>query len=65
MYTFRISLLLPLTFGLCPLHAYAYVDPGAGMLLWQGLIAGFGMGLTFLRAPRQIIRRLIERWRGK
>lgn len=65
MYTFRTCLLLPLALCLLPLQAYAYVDPGAGMMLWQGLIAGAGMMLTFFRAPRAIIRRLVDRWRGK
>lgn len=30
-----------------PLSAMAYVDPGSGMLMWQGLIAAIGAGGVF------------------
>lgn len=48
-----------------PATAFAYVDPGSGMLFWQGLIALIGALLVFARHPMQSIRKLIERWRGK
>lgn len=35
------------------------------MLLWQGLIAGIGVLLMFLRNPWQTIKRLVERFRKK
>jgi hypothetical protein len=45
--------------------AYAYVDPGSGMLLWQGLVALIGAILIFFRNPIQVIKSLIARFRGK
>ena len=45
--------------------AWAYVDPGSGMLLWQGLIAAIGAVLIFLRNPIQVIKSWIDRIRGK
>lgn len=44
---------------------FAYVDPGSGMLLWQGLIAGVGAVLVFLRSPKQSIKRLVARFKRK
>jgi hypothetical protein len=48
-----------------PSTAFAYVDPGSGMLLWQGLIAAIGAVIVFVRSPWQALKRLIERLRGK
>jgi len=48
-----------------PATAFAYVDPGSGMLLWQGLIAAIGAVIVFARSPWQTLKRLIERLRGK
>ena len=31
----------------------AYVDPGTGMVLWQGLVAALGALILFVRRPRQ------------
>ena len=45
--------------------AYAYVDPGSGMLLWQGLVALIGAVLIFFRNPIQTIKSWIARIRGK
>ncbi|WP_146183935.1 MULTISPECIES: hypothetical protein [unclassified Limnohabitans] len=45
--------------------AYAYVDPGSGMLLWQGLVALIGAVLIFFRNPIQVIKSWIARIRGK
>lgn len=45
--------------------AYAYVDPGSGMLLWQGLVALIGAVLIFFRNPIQVIKSWIDRIRGK
>jgi len=47
---------------LTPLSAFAYVDPGSGMLLWQGLIAAVGFGLVFIRHPWQTIKKLFHRF---
>lgn len=45
--------------------AFAYVDPGSGMLLWQGLVALIGAVLIFFRNPLQVIKSWIDRIRGK
>ena len=45
--------------------ANAYVDPGSGMLVWQGLIAAVGAAIVFLRDPREGIRRLIDRFKKR
>ena len=41
--------------------AYAYVDPGSGMLLWQALIAVIGAIIVFVRHPVDAIKRLYRR----
>lgn len=46
-------------------NAQAYVDPGSGMLLWQGLVALVGAILIFFRNPIQVIKSWIDRIRGK
>jgi hypothetical protein len=61
MKTFRIFLLCVL---ITP-SAWAYVDPGSGMLLWQGLVALIGAILIFFRNPVQVIKSWIDRLRGK
>ena len=50
---------------LLPLSAHAYVDPGSGMLLWQGLIAGVGAVIVFWRRLVQVLKRWLERLRAK
>ena len=47
-----------------PVPALAYVDPGSGMLLWQGLLAVVGAGLVFLRNPWRALKDLLRRLRG-
>ena len=55
-----------LVLALClPLSAHAYVDPGSGMLLWQGLIAAIGGVLAFVHDPVGAIKRLLERFKRK
>ena len=49
----------------CASSAHAYVDPGSGMLLWQGLIAAVGAVLIFLRNPVQVIKSWLDQIRGK
>lgn len=60
----RFLLLAVLICGL-PASASAYVDPGSGMLLWQGLIAAIGAVLVFVRSPWQALKRVVERLRRK
>jgi uncharacterized membrane protein YhaH (DUF805 family) len=46
---------------LLPLQAHAYVDPGTGMLLIQGLIALIGGVIVFVRNPVATVKRWMER----
>jgi hypothetical protein len=46
-------------------NAQAYVDPGSGMLIWQGLVAFIGAVLIFFRNPIQAIKSWIDRIRRK
>lgn len=50
-----------LIFSALPLSAYAYVDPGSGMLVWQGMIALVGAIIMFGRNPLQSIKALWKR----
>ena len=59
---------LLILFVLCaPAPAMAYVDPGTGMVLWQGLVAALGALILFMRRPRQelgtLLRRLMKMFR--
>ena len=44
-----------------PSSAYAYIDPGMGLLVLQGLFAGVGAALVFIKKPRQLIAKLFGR----
>jgi hypothetical protein len=48
-----------------PLSGEAYVDPGSGFVLWQGLIAGFGVLLMFIRNPIRMIKDWLVRRRDR
>jgi hypothetical protein len=61
----RRVLLLVLLGACMPLTAQAYIDPGTGMLVWQGAIAAVGAILVFVRNPVAAVKRLIERIRRK
>jgi len=50
---------------LLPGAASAYVDPGSGMLLIQGLVAFVGALIVFVRHPVKSIKALIARWRSR
>jgi hypothetical protein len=60
---FRTTLVLAVL--LSPAAAFAYVDPGSGMLLWQGLLAALGAVIVFVRSPLKAIKALLDRLRGK
>jgi hypothetical protein len=45
--------------------ALAYVDPGSGILAWQGALAAFGAVLVFVRNPIQILKKWLRRRRDK
>jgi hypothetical protein len=44
-----------------PLAAHAYIDPGSGMLLIQGLIAFVGAVIVFVRNPIKTVKGMIDR----
>lgn len=50
---------------LSPATAFAYVDPGSGMLIWQGLLAVVGAVIVFVRNPLDSVKRLLSRFRRK
>jgi hypothetical protein len=50
---------------LSPVAAHAYVDPGTGMVLVQGLIALIGAVVVFVKNPVTAIKALIARFRKK
>jgi len=45
--------------------AFAYIDPGSGMLIWQGLIAAIGAVLMFVRSPWESVKKLFERFKKR
>ncbi len=47
------------------LPAYAYIDPGTGLLLMQGLFAALGFLVAFVKNPVKKIKDLSKRLRGK
>lgn len=50
---------------LFPASAWAYVDPGSGMLILQGVLAALGAVIMFARKPMEAIKRLFRRFRRK
>jgi hypothetical protein len=59
----RFYLLVVLTAQ--PSLAFAYTDPGSGMLLIQGLVAGVGAIIVFVKNPISTIKKLIAKWLGR
>lgn len=43
----------------------AYIDPGSGLLLWQGIVAAFVGLLFYLRQTRKWIVRQFQRVFGR
>lgn len=50
---------------LSPVSAFAYVDPGSGMLVWQGLLAAIGAVIVFVRNPKETLKQWLARFRKK
>lgn len=48
-----------------PASAFAYVDPGSGMLAWQGLVALIGAVVVFIRNPLAALKALFKRLKRK
>jgi hypothetical protein len=65
MITRRRKATLLALLALSPLPAFAYVDPGSGMLIWQGLLAVIGAVIVFVRNPWESVKRLLDRFRRK
>lgn len=61
----RRVLLYVLAVALSPAPAFAYVDPGSGMLIWQGLLAALGAVIVFARDPLGSLKRWLGRFRRK
>jgi hypothetical protein len=47
-----------------PSTSHAYIDPGSGMILIQGLIAILGGCIVFIRNPKKTIINWIRKVRG-
>jgi uncharacterized membrane protein HdeD (DUF308 family) len=45
--------------------AFAYIDPGTGILMWQGLLALIAGVIVFFKNPMAALRALFKRIRGK
>jgi len=48
-----------------PTSAFAYVDPGSGMLIWQGVLAAIGAIVVGFRKPLDLLKQVLRRIRGK
>ncbi len=59
------AVLTLLIVSLFPSDAFAYIDPGSGMLYWQGLIAVIGGLVMLVRNPIQTIKAWFQRLRRK
>lgn len=44
-----------------PTVLYAYVDPGSGMLVFQGLIATIGGLIMFIKNPIKVLKATLSR----
>jgi hypothetical protein len=51
--------------ALWPVAAFAYIDPGSGMLLWQGAIAAIGAIVVFVRHPIRTVKNLLSSLRKR
>jgi hypothetical protein len=48
-----------------PQTSFAYVDPGTGAYVVQALVALIGAGVFYITHPRELIRKLRTRLRGR
>jgi len=66
MRSFRPQLLLALlVLCLAPQDAFAYVDPGSGLLLVQGLLAVIGGVIVFIKNPVTVFKQWWARMLSK
>lgn len=45
--------------------AHAYIDPGTGLLLLQGVLAGLVSLVVFIRNPIKSIKKFLNKFIGK
>lgn len=45
--------------------AHAYIDPGTGLLLLQGLLAAIGGLIFFVKHPIQALKRFVAKFKKK
>jgi hypothetical protein len=50
---------------LAPRDAAAYLDPGTGGILLQGLLAALVAGLVYLRSSWRVVKRFFARLMGR
>ncbi len=43
------------------MHVFAYIDPGAGALVWQSIIAAFVGAMFYVRRTRKVIAAFIKK----
>ena len=60
MHSFSLTIFFTIFIFLYPSSAFAYIDPGSGILLWQGLIAGLGVVLVFIRKIINFFKELFK-----
>lgn len=48
-----------------PSTAHAYIDPGSGMLMLQGLIAAIGACIAFVKDPIGKVKAFFSRFKSK
>lgn len=63
MKRFRLLIAVLLLCALNP--AYAYVDPGTGLMVLQGLFAAIGFAVAFIKNPVRKLKELFKRIRKK
>lgn len=62
----RLQVLLVIFIALTAVApAQAYIDPGSGMLIWQGLLSALGVFLVFVRNPWKSLKMLLARLKRK
>lgn len=51
--------------ALYPNVAHAYIDPGSGMLMLQGIIAAIGACIAFVKNPVGKIKSIFKKFNSK
>jgi len=61
----KIFLTLTIVFLIAPQHAFAYLDPGTGSILFQLLIGSVVGGIFFVTSKLELIKARIRQFRKK